>query len=150
MSTPSENGAWFSAPMNYWYSALRPLLSLYAAPQSLNQSILPWTFAGMVVNEDNSRDPATEQAIVNTASYGRQLGRVSDALACVIDSLPEEAQKDKAIQAFLDLKKKIDEVKEESEAARFDKVLVDLKDLKQRNAGDFADRLARINALAGK
>jgi len=150
MSTPSENNAWFSAPMNYWYAALRPFLSLSAAPQSLNQSILPWTFAGLVVNEDNSRDPATEQAIVTKASYGRQLGRVSDALACIVKTLPAETQKEAAIQAFLDLKEQIDTVKDESEAARFDKVLADLMTLKQRDARGFEDRLARINALAAK
>jgi len=73
MSSPSDNTAWFAQTMNYWYSALRPFFALYGAPQSLDQSILPWTFAGLVVNENNSSDPATEQAVVSKDSYGRQL-----------------------------------------------------------------------------
>lgn len=150
MSSPSDNGAWFAPAMNYWYSALRPFLAFYAAPRSLDQSILPWTFAGLVVNNENSGDPATEQAIVSENSYGRQLGRISDALAFLIDELPEEEKKNKAIEPFVKMKTQIDEIKREKEAARFDQVLSDLGDLRQRDEKAFTERLDRINALAKK
>lgn len=137
-------------PMSYWYEALRPFFSLGAAPRSLDQSILPWTFAGLVVNENNSGDPATEQAIVTKDSYGRQLGRISDALACLIEALPEEETNDKAIQAFLKMKTQIDDIKRKAQATRFDKVLADLKELKQQDESGFKERLAAVNALAKK
>lgn len=150
MSLPTDNSALFAQPMNYWYAALRPFFTLNAAPQSLDQSILPWTFAGMVVNENNSSDPAAEQAIVSKDSYGRQLGRISDALEYLVDTLPAEKRKDKTIQSFLDMKADIDKIKRKAEATRFDKVLADLEDLKQRDEAAFTERLARLNALAKK
>lgn len=150
MPLPSDNSALFAQPMNYWYAALRPFLSLYAAPQSLDQSILPWTFAGLVVNENNSSDPSAEQAIVSKDSYGKQLGRISDALESLVETLPAEKQKDKAIQDFLDMKADIDQIKRKAQATRFDKVLADLEDLKQRDEAAFTERLARLNALAKK
>jgi vacuolar-type H+-ATPase subunit I/STV1 len=150
MVSPSDNSAWLAPAMNYWYSAFRPLFALYAAPQSLNEPILPWTFAGVVVNENNSGDPATEQAVISKDSYGRQLGRISDALAFLIDRLPDEEKKDKTIQAFSEMKVQIDKIKRERETARFDKVLSDLDDLHQHDETTFNERLARVNALAKK
>lgn len=150
MPSPTDNNTLFTQPMNYWYAALRPFLSLYAAPQSLDQSILPWTFAGLVVNENNSGDPAAERAIVNKDSYGRQLGRISDALESLVETLPAAKRKEKAVQAFLDMKADIDKIKRQAEAARFDKVLADLEALKQRDAAAFTERLERLNALAKK
>jgi vacuolar-type H+-ATPase subunit I/STV1 len=150
MTSPSDNSAWLAPAMNYWYSAFRPLFALYAAPQSLNEPILPWTFAGVVVNESNSGDPATEQAVVSQDSYGRQLGRISDALAFLIDKLPDEEKKDKTIRAFSEMKVQIDKIKRERETTRFDKVLSDLGDLRQHDETTFNERLARIDALAKK
>lgn len=148
MPLPSDTGTWLAQPMNYWYAALRPFFALYAAPRSLDQSILPWTFAGLVVNENNSSDPATEQAVVTRDSYGRQLGRISDALACLIDTLAEDEKKNKAIEAFLGMKAQIDEIKDKAQAARFDKVLSDLADLRQRDERTFYERVERVSALA--
>lgn len=150
MSSPSDNGAWLAQTMNYWYSALRPFLAIYAAPKSLDQSILPWTFAGVVVNNENSGDPATERAVVSENSYGRQLGRISDALAFLIDALPEAEQKDKAVEPFVKMKAQIDKIKREKETERFDKVLSDLDDLRQHDEKTFAERLDRVIALARK
>lgn len=150
MASPSESSTWLAPAMNYWYSAFRPLFSLYAAPQSLNEPILPWTFAGVVVNENNSGDPATEQAVVSKDSYGRQLGRISDALAFLIDRLSEEEKKGDAVQAFSEMKKQIDEIKRERETTRFDKVLSDLDDLRQHNETTFDERVERVNALVKK
>lgn len=150
MASPSENSAWLAPAMNYWYSAFRPLFGLYAAPQSLNEPILPWTFADVVVNENNSGDPATEQAIVGKDSYGRQLGRISDALAFLIDRLSDKEKSDKAIQAFSEMKVQIDKIKQERETTRFDKVLSDLDDLRQRDETTFDERIGRVNALTNK
>jgi hypothetical protein len=150
MSSPSDNNAWLAPAMNYWYSAFRPLFALYAAPKSLNEPILPWTFAGVVVNENNSGDPATEQAVVSKDSYGRQLGRISDALASLIDKLSDEEKQDQAIHAFSEMKVQIDKIKRERESTRFDKVLSDLDELRRHDATTFNERLGRINALVQK
>src|SRR5260370_41076569 len=66
-------------------------LDIFAAPQNVAQSILPgWVFGSVInVTEQNSSAPDTEREIVATHSYGRQLGRVIDALAVLIAELPK-------------------------------------------------------------
>jgi hypothetical protein len=76
------------------------------------------------------------------------LGRISNALALVIDQLPESERQNKAIKDFTEMKAQIDEIKRTTEAARFDKMLADLHDLRQHDEKTFAERLRHINALA--
>ena len=61
------------------------------APEWLNQPILPWTFfpnamlSGITVNIGTTSRPATERAILDeVGSYGRQLGRIGDALEVLV------------------------------------------------------------------
>lgn len=66
---------------------------LSLAPQSLWQAINPWTFYQQgaqfgLVNIDlgQTPHPETEQAILDeVGSYGRQLGRIGDALEVLLD-----------------------------------------------------------------
>lgn len=151
MPLPFDNGAWPATTPNYWSSLFRLAFPFTAAaPQTFNEPILPWTFASVVVNNANSSDPATEQAVVKSESYGRQLGRISDALEYLIDNLSAEERDNKSIQAFLEMKEKIDKIKEQGETARFRKVLSDLDDLRERNKQTFDERVDSINALAKK
>ena len=57
-----------------WTAAMR------AVPHTLDQSINPGWFSP-VLNIGNSSAPQTEVAVLQHHSYGRQLGRISDALA---------------------------------------------------------------------
>ncbi|WP_233872736.1 hypothetical protein [Paraburkholderia adhaesiva] len=150
MPAPADNNALFAPAANYWASMMRSFFPFIAAPQSLNEPILPWTFAGVVVNNENSGDPATEQAVVNSDSYGRQLGRISDALEVLISTLTDEEKNDKRISDFVEMKAKIDEIKGDRATARFNKVVSDLEDLRERNKGEFDKRVNRIDALAKK
>ena len=81
-TTPSRNE--ISWPWSYLQWPTQLAESFYNAPQHLQQSILPWTFGALVVNETNSSNPAAERAIVRKKSYGRQLGRISDAIEFLI------------------------------------------------------------------
>lgn len=45
-----------------------------------------WTFGNLVINGSNSRAPQVEQAIVSRLSYGRQLGKVIEALEALCDA----------------------------------------------------------------
>ncbi|MGQ0656768.1 MAG: hypothetical protein ACT4NU_01535 [Chromatiales bacterium] len=54
---------------------------------------MPWSwwnqFAPVVINQMKSADPPLERKIVTeVASYGRQIGRISEALAVLIERLP--------------------------------------------------------------
>ncbi|CAG9242126.1 hypothetical protein [Paraburkholderia caribensis] len=119
--------------------------AFYAAPRHLRQSILPWTFAALVVNEENSNNPAAERAIVKHESYGKQLGRISDALAVLIED--SGIEHDDAFDAFLELKANIDFIKRDTENARFEVVIADLKRLREKNPARFRDCLERVTAL---
>jgi len=71
---------------------------LSLAPQKLWQAINPWTFYQQgaqfgLVNIDlgQTPQPQTEQAILDqVGSYGRQLGRIGDALEVLINHVPLE------------------------------------------------------------
>ena len=82
--------------------------ALSAAPL-FSQPILPgWTIN---VNSNNSSSPRTEGLVVSKFSYGHQLGVISDALAAIVDTLPETTQKDKAVVKFMKMKKAVDVLK---------------------------------------
>jgi hypothetical protein len=108
------------------------------APQFLTQPILPgWTFN---INSNNSTAPQTEVDVVAKHSYGRQLGRISDALAALIEERPRKTPKDKRLAAFLEMKQDIDEVKEHAAAARVRQIINDLAVIKVLDKPEF-DRL---------
>jgi hypothetical protein len=105
-----------------WQSALR------LAPQNLVQPILPgWTFN---INSNNSSAPQTEADVVATHSYGRQLGRISDALAALIAERDAGTPTDKRYTEFLKMKGEIDVVKREAAQSRVEQLKSDLMLLK--------------------
>lgn len=80
-------------------------LGISIAPEQLWQAINPWTFYqqggqfGLInVNLGQTPRPDIEQAVLDeVGSYGRQLGRIGDALEVLIRRLkPEELTKDEA------------------------------------------------------
>jgi hypothetical protein len=111
-------------------------LDVFAAPQSLAQSILPgWVFGGVVnVTEQNSSAPDTERQIVARQSYGRQLGRIIDALVILIAEQEKEGRKTKAFDTLMELDREINTIKMRAAATRLDHVIADLATLKQNDA----------------
>lgn len=103
-------------------SANTPLSGSVNLPLSgpVTQAISPWMayfpmFGSQVgsytVNVGTSADPAIEKAVLDDASYGRQLGRIGDALVVLLDhfkpTTPLTAEETRAID---DLKKLLDRV----------------------------------------
>jgi hypothetical protein len=79
------------------------------APEVFTQPILPgWTFN---INGNNSTSPETEVEVLAKHSYGRQLGRISDALEVLIEERHGKTPKDKRFTDFLSMKHEIDKVK---------------------------------------
>ncbi len=64
-------------------------LPLQIVPNSLSQPILPnWGFSFLNVNLGTSSNPEVEQrALDEVGSYGKQIGRLADALEIVIQQL---------------------------------------------------------------
>jgi hypothetical protein len=118
-------------------------LDVFAAPQTLVQPILPgWVFGSVTnVTEQNSSAPETEREIIAAQSYGRQLGRVMDALAVLIADLPKEKQDTKAFQEFTKIRLEIDVIKAQAAARRLDRIAADLATLKKTEPEEY-ERLA--------
>jgi hypothetical protein len=94
------------------------------APDNLAQSILQgWT---LNINSNNSTAPQTEVEVVARHSYGRQIGRMSDALELLIKEHHGETPKDNGFSDFLKMKREIDQVKRDAAAARVERIVKDL------------------------
>jgi hypothetical protein len=116
-------------------------LDVFAAPQNLLQPILPGWFGSVTnITEQNSSAPDTERAIVAAQSYGRQLGRVMDALAVLIAASPK-AQGEKAFEEFAKLRREIEDIKAKGAARRLDRIAADLATLKATSPAEY-DRVA--------
>ena len=74
------------------------------------------------ITEQNSSAPDTEREIVAAQSYGRQLGRVMDALAVLIAGLPKEKQDATAFEEFAKIRREIDDIKAQAAVQRLDRI----------------------------
>jgi hypothetical protein len=128
MSTDTS-GLW---PWNWWSG-------LSAAPQRLTQPILPgWTVAPVVtITGVNSSAPQTEAEVVQRHSYGRQLGRIADALQALIEERDAAAPDDPRLAAFTAMKSEIDDIKLDAAEARVDRLRADLADLKSERPAEY-------------
>jgi hypothetical protein len=117
-STPTwDPSSW----LKQWSAAMQ------LAPNTLVQPILPgWT---LNVNAFNSSAPQTEAAVVSKHSYGRQLGRISEALAVLVDARDPKGADDR-FDDFRSMNAEIGEIKAGNAAARVSRLLADLDLLK--------------------
>ena len=107
------------------------------APQSLTQPINPgWSFGNVIVNSANSSAPDVEQAVLSHHSYGRQIGRLMDAVAALADAVPGTAG-DKRIAQFRELAAEVDEIKREAAPQRIERLRRDLEQLKSTDRQAF-------------
>jgi hypothetical protein len=139
LSTEVTKGAWPWAAVDPaawtpdWWARFLP------APQRLTQPILPgWTVAPVVtINGVNSSAPQTETEVVQRHSYGRQLGRMADALQALIEERGQSAPGDERLMAFAEMKEEIDDVKLDVAAARVDRLCADLAGLKAARPAEY-------------
>ena len=107
--------------LKQWTSAMQ------LAPNTLVQPILPgWT---LNVNAFNSSSPQTEAEVVGKHSYGRQLGRISEALAVLVEARDPKGSDDR-FDDFRTMNDEIAEIKAGNAAARVSRLLADLDLLK--------------------
>ena len=114
-----------------------------------------------IINEDNSTNPSKERDIVERHySYGKQLGRIGDALDVLISLAlsrrdPSELRRDErhALEDFLKMHKKIDEIKggEASPSeAYLDLLFGDIRDLKGRDPETYRSLIEKMHDFAEK
>lgn len=118
----TDTATWDPASwLKQWNAAMQ------LAPNTLVQPILPgWT---LNVNAFNSSAPQTEAAVVQRHSYGRQLGRISEVLAALVDER-DPGRVDERFGDFRAMCAEIDEVKAGNAVARAERLLADLDLLK--------------------
>ena len=117
------------------------------APEKLEQPILPITFS-TTINEANSSAPDTERRILAQDSYGRQIGRLMDVVALLIEREAKEdpaLAKDKCVSDLMELKTRIDQEKTEARRTRQDRLVEDLLDLRRKDAATFKAVIAAVN-----
>ncbi len=94
------------------------LICRYPAPVA--QAFKLWTSLFTVVgnqiglinvNVGKSSDPVVEQKVLSkAASYGKQLGRIEDALVVLVKRLDQSALSDEEKKAISELKRMIDDI----------------------------------------
>jgi hypothetical protein len=122
------------APWWAWWSAAVPGRTpwLGVAPQSLDQPINPgWSFGNVItVNSVNSTAPDVERAVVSQHSYGRQIGRLMDAVAALADALPQTAT-DNRVKVFRELEAKVEAIKKAMAPERVERLRRELQELQR-------------------
>ena len=104
------------------------------APQHLVQPINQgWSFGNVMVTLENSRAPGVEHAIANKVSYGRQIGRMMEAMEVLVRLLPADARKDPAVTDFVAVAAEVRRVKQQAEAQRLERLKADLDTLKRED-----------------
>ena len=145
-STASPTFNWPMSPLDF-FDRLLPV-----APNKLDQQINPgWTFGNLIsVTEQNSSAPDTEREIVAVQSYGRQLGRVIDAVTALIADLPESRQRSPAFAQLVDLRDKIDAIKAGSAARRLDRFAADLVELRKTDQAEYRRVVEKLQTILGE
>jgi hypothetical protein len=121
---------------------------LALAPHSLTQSINPgWTFGNLIqVNERNSSAPDTEQQIVGRHSYGRQIGRVMDAVDLLLEHADAATRDDARAQDFSALQRDVQAIKREQAAARLQRLRDELIALRRNHPDAWRELRALLDA----
>lgn len=115
------------AGFEFWVNLWRPWTMAALAPKELWQSINSgWTFGNVTINEQNSSAPQTEQAILAHESYGRQIGKLLDAVNELAKTQPD-SKRNEAYVEIAELKAKVDRLKREAAVSRIDQLRRDLE-----------------------
>ncbi|CAN5497856.1 hypothetical protein BH09PSE5_BH09PSE5_29380 [soil metagenome] len=116
-------------------------------PWSLSQPINPgWSFGNVIVNTSNSSAPDVEQNVVSHHSYGRQIGKLMDAVCALADALPKTAT-DERIVAFRELAQDVARIKAEAATSRIDQLRGELAELRQSDPQAFNELVATVKIV---
>jgi hypothetical protein len=127
MATTNTSRFWIDPAewMRSWQTVWLPLV----------QPILPgWSF---LINSNNSTAPQTEMEVVAKYSYGRQIGRMSEALELLIEEGHGKTPKEKRFTDFLTMKRDINKLKLEAASTRVEQITKDLTLLKVQDKGQY-------------
>lgn len=132
---------WTAVPSHA--TALWPWFGL--APQRLEQPINPgWSFGNIVtVTHMNSSAPDMERAISEQHSYGRQLGRIMDALSALVEAMPAGKRDDKRIEEFVEIARDVQAIKRRAELPQVERLRAELEEVRRDDPKAWAE-LAKV------
>ena len=108
---------------------------LQRPPGAFVQPILPgWS---LNINSNNSTAPETEVDIVAKHSYGRQIGRISDAVRALILEAHLEPPETGPLGEFMTMWDEIEKVKLDGAAERLGRIAADLALLKDKDHAEY-------------
>jgi hypothetical protein len=151
--TPDLLSTWADAALAPWRLALQTTQAMtppwLQASAAFTQPINPgWTFGNLIqVTEANSTAPDTEQAIVRRHSYGRQIGRMMDAVELLLEHAPAAVQKDKRAAELKKIQRDVEAIKHEQAARRLQRLRDELAELKRADGKAWAALRAEVDAL---
>jgi hypothetical protein len=103
------------------------------APERLWQPLNPgWSFGNLIVNQQNSSAPEVEQALVSRISYGKQIGRMMEAVEVLI-KITEADPKNKAIDDFNKLAAEVKTIKQEASHQRLKRLREEINALREQD-----------------
>jgi hypothetical protein len=136
-NTSREGAAWWPWPLQQW--------SLPAlAPQQLTQPINP-DWAVVRVTYNNSSAPDIERGVLEQHSYGRQIGRLMDAVCALAERLPATARADQRIVEFEALAQDILRIKQDARLPRIERLQKDVEALQRDDPTAYGLLKARLS-----
>ena len=119
------------------------------APNTLQQPInTGWSFGPTInVNSGNSTSPQVEAEVLQRHSYGRQIGRISDALAALIGERGAAAASDPRYAKFLQMKAEVDAIKADVALQRIEQLRGELAVLKTERPAEHRRLLKALREL---
>ena len=120
-------------------SLFSPWLPAPAVDERFNNG---WTFGNLIVTTSNSKAPDVEREVVSQHSYGRQLGRLTDAVVAIAKHVGATA--DPHVEPLVKLAREIDAIKAKAERRRCDELLIELKALKKNNRKQWDELLRAL------
>lgn len=87
----------------------------------------------------NSSAPDIERDVLQKHSYGRQIGRMMDAVSALIEQLPAAAKRDGRVAEFVALAEDVARIKDEARLPRLARIRQDIEALKREDPNAYRE-----------
>ncbi|MDM0110783.1 hypothetical protein QTI66_01410 [Variovorax sp. J22R133] len=133
----ASNGLWFW-PQGWSWPAL--------APRNLYQPISSDFSVGSLISVTNvnSSAPDIERDVLQQHSYGRQIGRLLDAVALLVERLPEKVKQDERVVALEQLVQDVEDIKDAARKPRLQRLEEQIDALKRDDPKAYETLLRKL------
>jgi hypothetical protein len=105
-----------------------------------------WSFGNIIVSEENSSAPDTEREVVSRDSYGRQIGKLLDAV-CELIKAGGYANEIPAYREVRELRDRVEQTKRNAAVRRVDQLRRDLQYLEAVDRDVFLQKVEALRAM---